>query len=72
MTARDKALAAAVDQVLAGIADVTRFIDRLETIGGSIRLIAALRARLTAPPQVAGRPDPRLWGEATDRMVARR
>jgi hypothetical protein len=53
MSARDEALAEAVDQVL----------------GGCGKLVAAIRARLAAPPPVAGKPDPGIWAEAADRTL---
>jgi hypothetical protein len=72
VSARDKVLAGAVDQVLAGISDVTGFVEKLEAAGGNGRLIAAIRTRLTAPPPEARKPDAAIWAEAAERMVVRR
>lgn len=71
MSARDRALAEAADQVLAGISDVAGLCARLETIGGCGRLVSAIRARISAPSPVAGRPDAGVWAAAADRLVRR-
>jgi hypothetical protein len=70
MTGRGKALEAAVEQLLAGIADLTGLCERLEAAGGNGRLITAIRARLTATPPVAGKPEVGVWAEAAERMIA--
>jgi hypothetical protein len=70
MTARDKALAEAVDQVLGGIADIAGFLARLEASGGSGRLVAAIRARLVTRVE-SGKPVAAVWDEAAERMVRR-
>ena len=72
MSARDEALAEAVEQLLAGIADVSGFCSRLEVAGGCGRLLGAINARLvTTPTTAAGAPLRAVWSEATERLISR-